>query len=319
MDLLAIIREKSKAFANSEFYEGIEAVILHIEVAEYHYERGKAAEYFYTDVIYRANQAFEGALKEAYRVFTGKNPSGISPYKIEQYLEEKRVLKERVLAQFTNYRTEWRNKSTHDYQLEFSSQEALLAIVSISAFFSILLDQMLEKHSHDLEKRKLRERSYSLVRQVQNYNELDFVDQCVELLRHFATDLAQDKRSVTEISEYEILGKLSGFIAASDPEMVATPEKTIRTESQRLVVDLFLEKHNRSLIVELKRPSVEWRRRVREGLEQIKLYLAATGCDQGIIFIPSRSGESLSVEKTRFELNNRTVQVVIVGPRTKPT
>ncbi len=79
----------------------------------------------------------------------GATHQEIPPFQIEKHLENEDLLKERVLNQFTNYRTEWRNKSTHDYQLFFASQEALLAIVSVSAFFNILLDQMLEKYSFD--------------------------------------------------------------------------------------------------------------------------------------------------------------------------
>jgi len=320
MDLLSLIREKSKSFVDSEFYEGIEAVILHISVAESHLENAKKlGEYLYTDVIYRTNQAFEGALKEAYRVLAGKNPSGVSPFTIEQYLENKGLLRERVLAQFKNYRTEWRNAWTHDYQLFFTSQEALLAIVSISAFFSILLDQMVERYAHDQEKLKLRERSYSLARQVPNYAKLDFLDQCVELLKRFSIDIERDAQGSRYPSEYEILGKLSGFISESDPSVSVTAEKVVRDAGRRLMLDLVLEKDNRSVIVELKRPSMEWRRRFREGLEQLKTYLVATGSDEGILFVPSLNRESIGVEKRTLELGNKKVRIVLIGPNGKQT
>jgi hypothetical protein len=317
MDLLNLIKAKCKAFINTDFYQGIDAVIHHIEVAEKHFEKGKSyGEYLYTDVIYRTNQAFEGAMKEAYRVFTGNDPSQKSPYQIEQYLENNKLLKERVLAQFTNYRTEWRNKSTHDYQLFFSSQEALLAIVSISAFFSILLDQMLEKYAHELEKQKLSKESYSLFKQVKNYDQLNFMQQCVELLTHFAASLKRDLKPTSKVlSEYEVLGKLSGFIASSDPEIKITTEKPIRIGSMRMVLDLLLEKDNKSVIVELKRPSSEWARRVREGVEQVKSYLAATGLTEGIVFVPPLNDKSsITVQSKTFELNERPLNVAVISP-----
>jgi hypothetical protein len=68
----------------------------------------------FTDAIYRTNQAFEGSLKEAYRVLTGKNPLKLRPFDIETFFQEQRILRSRVLAQFSNYRTEWRNPATHD-------------------------------------------------------------------------------------------------------------------------------------------------------------------------------------------------------------
>ena len=143
MNLLKLLKDKAEYFSTSENDRGISSVVSHIEIAERHYENGKLGDdYLFNDVIYRSNQAFEGALKEAYRIITGMTPNRITPHQIEKYFEENNILKERVLQLFTNYRTEWRNKSTHDYKLYFSEQEAFLAIVNISAFINILLDQM---------------------------------------------------------------------------------------------------------------------------------------------------------------------------------
>lgn len=293
MDLLQLIKDKSRAFEGTELYPGIEAVIHHIEIAETHFERAREyGEHMYTDVIYRTNQAFEGALKEAYRVIAAKDPSKQSPFHIEKYFESNNLLKERVLIQFTNYRTEWRNKSTHDYQLFFSSQEAFLAIVSISAFFSILLDQMVERYSHKVEKEELSKESYSLLQRVKNYEQLDFLQQCVELLRHFSLSLITESKAITNLSEYEILGRLTGFISATDPRIKFTSDKPVRLGSMTMRMDLLLEKGDRAIAVEVKRPSKERVRREREGLEQLKSYLAATGLIEGIVFIPQLDNSS---------------------------
>ncbi|GJQ50946.1 MAG: hypothetical protein HKUEN01_33320 [Candidatus Kuenenia stuttgartiensis] len=101
--------------------------------------------YLYNDVVYGCNQAFEGSLKEAYGIITGDDPNKIMPHQIEKYFEQNSVLRECVLTLFTNHRMAWRNKSTHDYKLYFSEHEAFLAIVNISEFIKILLDQMIEK------------------------------------------------------------------------------------------------------------------------------------------------------------------------------
>jgi hypothetical protein len=124
MDVLQLIKTKAQLFDGTSSELGIQAIIHHIEISESHYVLGKSnGEHLYTDVIYRTNQAFEGALKEAYRVLTGSDPSKKSPNEIEKHFESSKLLKERVLAQFATYRTDWRNKSTHDYQLFFSSQD----------------------------------------------------------------------------------------------------------------------------------------------------------------------------------------------------
>ena len=157
MDLLKLLKGKAEYFSASEDDRGVSSVVSHIEIAERHYENGKSGDdYLFNDVIYRSNQAFEGALKEAYRIIADKNPNKITPHKIEKYFEENDVLKERVLQLFTNYRTEWRNKSTHDYKLYFSEQEAFLAIVNISAFINILLEQMVEKQAYNKESEVLK-------------------------------------------------------------------------------------------------------------------------------------------------------------------
>jgi hypothetical protein len=74
MDLIHLIKSKASSFDGTPSQQGIEAVIHHIEIAESHFEQGKAlGEYLFTDVIYRTNQAFEGAMKEAFRVLEGSD------------------------------------------------------------------------------------------------------------------------------------------------------------------------------------------------------------------------------------------------------
>lgn len=316
MDLLLLVKKKCATFRGTDSSQGLEAVIHHIETAEKHFEQGKSSgEYLYTDVIYRTNQAFEGALKEAYRVLDGKDPSSNTPFQIEKHLEINALLKERVLSQLTNYRTEWRNKSTHDYQLFFSSQEALLAIVSVSAFFSILLDQMLEKHAYEAEKARLAKIASELFSDVANYKELGFMQQCIQLLTHFSFDLKREIKGAEATTEYELLGKLTGFIAATDPEIRITTEKAIAFGSRMMRIDLFLEKADRAVIIELKRPSTEWARRAREGVEQVKSYMSALGTFEAIVFVPPRTEDAQVNVADRSEVINGTpFHIAVVAP-----
>lgn len=254
--------------------------------------------------------------KEAYRVLAGKDPSSKSPFQIEKHLETSALLKDRVLSQFTNYRTEWWNKSTHDYQLLFSSQEALLAIVSVSAFFSILLDQMLEKHAYEAEKARLTTMASELFSDVANYKELGFMQQCIQILTHFFSDLKREIKGAEATTEYELLGKLAGFIAAIDPEIRITTEKAISFGSRMMRIDLFLEKADRAVIVELKRPSVEWARRAREGVEQVKSYMTALGTSEAIVFVPPRSEDiQVNVVDRSEVINGTPFHIAVVAPR----
>ena len=89
---------------------------------------------------------------QAYRVLTGRDPLKVRPFDIENFFQEQGSLRPRVLEQFSNYRTDWRNPSTHDYRLDFDEDEALLAIVSVCAFAIVLIDQIAEKLSFEAAK-----------------------------------------------------------------------------------------------------------------------------------------------------------------------
>jgi hypothetical protein len=316
MDLIALIRSKARSFEGTTSQRGIESIIHHIEIAESHFERSKdLGEHLYTDVVYRTNQAFEGALKEAYRVLTGTDPVKKKPFDVESYFESAGILKERVLSQFRNYRTEWRNKSTHDYQLFFSSQEAMLAIVSVSAFFAILLDQMLEKHFFEAEKERLSKIAKSIFSDVRNYRSMGFMHQCVELLTHFSTQLRMETPKGTVLLEQELVGKLSGFIAAADADIRISIDKPIQYGSSQLRLDLLLEKGDASVIVELKRSQTEWARRAREGIEQIRHYLIACNLHQGIVFIPALLPDKRqAVKEHALDAPHGQLQIAVVHP-----
>jgi hypothetical protein len=150
MDLLEVIKKQLDHLPQGPHSPGLGSVLRHIEVAYRHLSRGEsqADDSAFTDAIYRTNQAFEGSIKEAYRVLAEKNPASTTPFQIEQYLEDRKVFPSRVLTQFTNYRTQWRNPSTHDYNLDFGATEAFLAIVSVSAFAKLLVDGTEQLYSY---------------------------------------------------------------------------------------------------------------------------------------------------------------------------
>ncbi|MCX8711152.1 hypothetical protein J3U57_01285 [Gilliamella sp. B3464] len=288
MDLLKLIKSKTNYFRGTPSELGLDAVVHHIEISESHFELGKSnGEHLYTDVIYRTNQAFEGALKEAYRILTGEDPSNKSPFQIEKYFSSNSLLKDRVLAHFTTYRTEWRNKSTHNYQLFFSSQEALLAIVSVSAFFNILLDQMLEKQYFDIEKAKTEKRAKGLFGDSNIYGSLSFMQQVIELLKLFSMELKEEFEECVTLKEFELQGRFAGFISAADPEVEVLTDYPLSHSLGRFHFDMLLKKGNSHLIIELKRPQIEYQHRVKDGIEQLKHYLVASYISQGIVFVPA--------------------------------
>src|SRR5207253_11231210 len=139
-------------------------------------------EHRYTDVIYRTNHAFEGILKEAYITLADKPADKLTPFEIEEYLLKSNALRGRVVDLLTNYRQNWRNPSTHDYQLFFSKQESFLAIVTVSAFASILLDQMLERIAYKAKFAELDNAAKLARDRIKNFDKLASIEKTSKVL-----------------------------------------------------------------------------------------------------------------------------------------
>lgn len=318
MDLLKLLEDKAEYFSASEDNRGISSVVSHIKIAERHYENGKSGDdYLFNDVIYRSNQAFEGALKEAYRIIAGKNPNKITPHKIEKHFEENDVLKERVLQLFTNYRMEWRNKSAHDYKLYFSEQEAFLAIVNISAFINILLDQMVEKQAYDKESEDLKK---SPVEKDLNSARKTLNDRIVDLLLSFSKEVP-DKAvgsAIPRITEAALIGSLTAFVNNLAEDISIYPEFSIMRENdgQRYIADFFLQKGEDKLIIEIKNPIHGVSRVLNGGTEQLLNYLTASGVKHGILYIPPISQkEEMEVTKLTKSIGNVSYSLVQIYPQ----
>lgn len=302
MDLSKLIKDKSKVFEGTSNYLGIECVLNHIEIAEKHLSNGQGGEdYLFSDVVYRTNQAFEGALKEAYVVLTGEAAGRKTPNDIEKYLETNNLLKERVLELFSNYRKEWRNKSTHDYKLYFSEQEAFLAIVNIYAFFNILLDQMIGKHAKDKEEKEAK----LFADKLKASSEMGFYEQVIFLLTSYCQETPKIQRGhAPRFLEAEVMGSLHGFLSAVAPDITIFSDQIIRIGNGRVLrPDLILEKGDEKVIVELKSPIMNPSAIRVSGREQLYTYMSAASINHGILFIPALSeGQEVVITKTEREV-----------------
>ena len=317
MDILSLIRRKSKVLQVTEKIIGLDAVITHIELAEKYLARGKDErdDNLYTDVIYRANHAFEGILKEAYTVLTSKNDSKITPYEIENYLVSKNIFKQRVMDLFTNYRQEWRNPSTHDYQLFFTEQEAFLAIVNVSAFVNILLDQMIEQVNFNLEQEKTRSQALEIKSKIDKYSSRELVDKITQLLLVFSNELLQSV-PFSPKTEIEILGMLSGFVSSVDGS-IQTGNQRLLIGSRAIEPDLILSFGKESLILELK-ISPPTRMNVKLAQNQLlTMFRLSSEINNGIVFfVPSEKDVSMIVETVHVKsIGEVTHHIKLIYPR----
>lgn len=281
MDVLKLIKSQISQIKESDNSVFLDAIKVHLERAEYYYNSGKKDSNFFNDVIYRTNQAYEGALKEAYKVLAGKTQDDVlksTPYKIESYLEQNNIFKERVLELFKNYRQEWRNKSTHDYKLFFDDSEAFIAYNSVTAFVHLLLKQLIERIAYAEESERLKSRSDLIDELLKSLDEEDLlIDKVSNLLISFLND--KDSK-FKDLKEYEILGKLTAFFETSKEKLNVQQEPLL---NKSLRPDFIVEGYGETLIIEVKkRLSTSM---IDSGINQLITYLSYSQTNQGILLL----------------------------------
>jgi hypothetical protein len=316
MDLLSEIERKMPTLVEHGAAEGVRSVVRHIRAAERYLLRGREDndEELFNDVIYRTNQAFEGILKEAYAVIANKGGNKLSPHQIEEYFLKQQVLTSRVMDLFRNYRQQWRNPSTHDHRLIFSEQEALLAIVSISAFTNILLDQIIEVASFKREQEKAAKRREQIQEVLRTHPTSSFAERLLLLLNEFSDELEGVADLNQATSEVELIGRLSGFIDSVDPSSEVARDVAFRFGDLTARPDLVLRRQAETLVIEVKRPGLG-KRGLASAVHQVLDYLAASGATEGIVYCPpAHAGQRMYTTTTEFNLRDTVLKVHTVSP-----
>ena len=211
-----------------------------------------------------------------------------------------------MLNQFSNYRTEWRNPSTHDYKLYFDESEAFLAIISVSAFACLLLDQIAAKIAFDSSKAATEAQLQVSSEKAKN-----------DTLYHQASALIQKFASTTKVklvtgpmTEAVLLGSLHGAFASALPDVEVVLESLLSPKS-KYRADLILKKGNDRLIVELKRYSKH--RGLVAGREQVEKYLEVSGINQALlVFMPDMPEE---VEMLEYNSDRFSAKIGILLPK----
>jgi hypothetical protein len=88
MDLQEILDRKIRELPPGPHSDGLRAVKSHIDAAVRHFARAQTEgdDPLFTDAIYRCNQAFEGSIKEAYRILANKDPQKKRPQRSSSFL-----------------------------------------------------------------------------------------------------------------------------------------------------------------------------------------------------------------------------------------
>ena len=303
MDLVSVLDGKLVQLPQGDHTKGLGAVRLHIEAAIGHLRRGQSEgdTGAFTDTIYRCNQAFEGSVKEAYRVLAEKNPEKLTPAKIEAFLSSGSVLRTRVLDQFTNYRTGWRNPSTHDYMLDFDEDEALLAIVSVTVFAVVLCGQIDTKLAADLAK----QRAVVPARRVPSTKPLltEVSDRLVAFAKAY-----EDTQQGSIMEAYRHLeGSIAGHLAA---EFSATEDVVVELgyRVQGREADVAVLRRDELIAVEVKRMARPMASMAYSGISYLT-ELIRRGLTGGILFLYLAGDKDFSAQEIKIS-DHETIYVV---------
>lgn len=313
MDVFKNIKKQVEHIKSEGHSPYLDLILNHLERAEIYYEKGSSDEHYYNDVVYRTNQAFEGALKEAYKVLGGKSDEQVSkttPNNIEKYLKDNQVFKERILKLFENYRQEWRNKSTHDYKLVMDENEAFLALINVNSFVHMLLKQIQEKIAYESEFVKPTKRSQKGKNQeiLENKSE-KFEDRILKLLRNFTEDIETER---DKMSEAQIAGRLNAFLTKASTSLKVYREPSFSIGNSTIRPDFILEYESDRLIVEIKmRPRVgSW----RVDVNQLLNYMVASQTSIGILYFATMNTkeDKIQVDTNIFRIGKDELTIYII-------
>lgn len=312
MDLLIILRSKIDVLKEGDYIPGLRAVLLHIETASRHLLRGQEQEdeTAFTDAIYRTNQAFEGSLKEAYRVLAEQNPERKRPFDIENFFEQNSIFRQRVLAQFTNYRTEWRNPSAHDYKLDFDESEAFLAIVSVAAFACLVLDQITEKLSYLQAKTEADTKQVEIQERLASVEDSDLLNRTAQILREFSHQQLSFNIDGSKRTEVQVIGQLAGFFASAAPDLKVLSEYKIPSEASA-IADFIISDKSSCVVIELKRAR-SGQQIIDAGVAQVERYMFLSNIKAAILFLFSEFGGELDIQERN--VSNIDGKILILKP-----
>jgi len=313
MDLLAEIKHKATQVPEVD-RPGIAAIVRHLEQAERCLEFGRAGEdNFFTDVVYRTNHAYEGALKEAFEKLTGKDASQETPHDIENHLEKNSVLRSRVLDMMRNYRQAWRNPSTHEYELFFTGQEALLAIITVSAFVAVLLDQIVDQLAVQRQAAASEPSVAKLTDSIANYSRLSLPDQVVELIRFFVTSSSPTFPSPVTSSESYLETAIANFLRKVEPSLAVRLEPSLSIGGRVLRPDILVNRGDETVVIEIKRAMHNGLGRDAAVLQVLSYAKALNATRAIVVFMPEAPGE-VKVETKKFTTTGVPTTVTEIYP-----
>ena len=253
MDFFEPIRDLNSKINAIEPSLYVDKIVIHIERAFQLFTQGVETgdEQNFTDVIYRCNQAFEGCSRQAFLVLAEKSREElkrVKAWEIEQFLIDNDILNERSLPFFKNYREKWRNESSHNFNLFFKEEESYMAIMSISSYAYVLLNQILLKLSmSDIQGLEPMSET-SLARK----SLIEDVEKATKLfLKEVDLEKYKTGSALKRISEVQFLGIYSAFLQKKIVGTTVTVDGIVNAKSC-FRYDMMLSRGEEKVMIELK-------------------------------------------------------------------
>lgn len=312
MDTLKIIKAKIDQFNGHDIHEYLSAIYSHLSVAERHYQDGVSSgdASLFNDVIYRCNQAFEGILREAYGLYSAKDKTKPKTHEIEEYFETENILRIRVIDLLRNYRTQWRNPSTHNYWLTFDSSESLVSILSIQAFVAVLLDQVIQRYFFEESKALSATASKRAIpAEIVDAFHVGYID--------IFSSLPISSFSKERYSELRLVGEFVGRLASMTKTFDYKNDFVVKDNKGHRVgeFDLLISSPNCSVPVEFKLEPLVQGSLLRSAQERFVFQLLTGGFDTGILcYVPKQQIGTSYHAKRAIGLDNKSIELHIIFP-----
>jgi len=325
MNVLKEIEKQISEIKRIDSTNYLDSILTHISRAEYYYFEGAKDENYYNDVVYRSNQAYEGALKEAFKILANKTDEDVlreTPNNIEIYLNSNNVFNDRVLHLFKIYRQEWRNKSTHNHKLFFSNNEAFIALNTVTSFVYLLLNQIQEKLSFNIYERKIKKEAILIhgLKTTNNLNQLSPSEKIIEAIKGFIRLNSEYLSSLKEnYKQVEVEGMFHAFISSIFGEMKVVRYPEFELDGYKLIPDFKIRIENVDFIVELKlirdiKRTIGYSSSFMHAINQTFKFLEISKIERGIVYVVNfdKPDPELSIQEMNRVIENKEYEVITI-------
>jgi hypothetical protein len=164
--------------------------------------------------------------------------------------------------------------------LDFDEGEAFLAIVSVSAFACLLIEQISERIAF-LRSKEDAEASKASIRKRMASHKGDLLERTVNLLKEFARLRHDSGSTLPRISGRQLMAALLGFLESASPDLHVASEVPLDVD-HRVRADFVVSDDESKLIIEVK--GALSRSRTYDGIVQLEQYMDLSGIRLGVLF-----------------------------------